>query len=110
MATFVLAYRSPKGYTPGSPETIAAWTAWFEGMGANLVDTGKPVVDRATLGNCDAAASELGGFSLISAPDLKAAVALAEGCPHLGHGGGVEIGELGEVPAPETAANAERSV
>jgi hypothetical protein len=48
---------------------------------------------RKTLGNCDAETT-LGGYSLIKADDLKAAVALAEGCPVLNEGGGVEVGEL----------------
>jgi hypothetical protein len=48
---------------------------------------------RKTLGNCDAETA-LGGYSLIKADDLQAAVALAEGCPVLNEGGGVEVGEL----------------
>jgi hypothetical protein len=109
MATFVLAYRSPEGYTPGSPQTVAAWTAWFESMGTNLVDKGKPAVAAAALGSCDAETTRLGGFSLISARDLEEAVALAKGCPHLGTGGGVEIGELGEVPGSTPPTGAGRS-
>ncbi len=99
MATFVLTYRSPKGYVPGSsPETMAAWQAWFEGMGDQLTDVGKPVIDRTSLGNCGLD-TQLGGYSLISADDLESATVLAKGCPHLTHGGGVEVGALGEVPA-----------
>jgi hypothetical protein len=37
MATFLFAYRAPTNYTPGSPETVAAWTSWFEGMGTNML-------------------------------------------------------------------------
>jgi hypothetical protein len=33
MGKFVLSYRVPRDYTPGRPETVAAWTAWFKGMG-----------------------------------------------------------------------------
>ena len=44
MSTFLFSYRTPKTYTAGSPDNVAAWTAWFQGMGANLVDAGKPVV------------------------------------------------------------------
>jgi hypothetical protein len=101
MPTFVLAYRSPAGYTP-SAEATAAWQAWFAGMGGDqLADLGKPVVSRAALGNCDAGRTELGGYSLINAPDLDAAVATAKGCPHLDRSGGVEVGQLGELqPVP----------
>ena len=37
MPDFVFAYRNPVGYTP-TPETRAAWAAWFDGMGPQLAD------------------------------------------------------------------------
>ncbi|HEV2378065.1 MAG TPA: hypothetical protein VGS19_38615 [Streptosporangiaceae bacterium] len=99
MPTYVFVYRGPKGYTR-TPETGAAWRAWFGGMGEALVDLGKPAIDRANVGNCDPLTTELNGFSLVSAEDMDAAMALAKGCPYLDHDGGVEVGLLGEVPAP----------
>jgi hypothetical protein len=99
MPTFALVYRGPVGYAP-TPETTAAWQAWFAGMGDQLVDLGKPAVARAVVGNCDPASTELDGYSLISAETLEAAMAVAKGCPHLDRSGGVEIGQLGEVPGP----------
>jgi hypothetical protein len=99
MPDFVFAYRNPVGYTP-TPETRDAWTAWFDGMGEQLADLGKPAVARAALGNCSADRTELGGYSVIRADDLDAAMAIAKGCPHLERGGGIEVGQLGDVPAP----------
>ena len=99
MPSYVLAYRTPTGYTP-SAETRAAWTAWFDGMGEQLVDQGKPAVSRRSLGNCSPDSTELGGYSVIQADDLEAAAAVAKGCPHLDRNGGVEVAELGEVPDP----------
>jgi hypothetical protein len=93
MPTFLFSYRTPKTFTPGSPDTVAAWTAWFEGMGANLVDAGKPVAGRRTLGKCPPDTLQ-GGYSLVTADDIEAAVELAEGCPGLRDGFGVEVGEL----------------
>jgi hypothetical protein len=93
MSQFLFAYRAPKNYKAGSQDAMAAWNAWFESMGANLVDLGNPVVERSTLGNC-ATDSVLGGYSLITADDLEAAVSLARGCPFLAQGGGIEVGEL----------------
>jgi hypothetical protein len=68
-------------------------------MREQLVDRGKPVTDRSCLGDCATDRTQLGGYTLISADDLDGALAIAKGCPHLERGGGVEIGQLGEVPA-----------
>jgi hypothetical protein len=92
MSTFLFSYRTPQNGSPPSPEAIAAWGAWLEGMGPQLVDRGNPVSERQTLGKCED--TRLGGYSLISADSLEAAVALARGCPGLERGGGVEIGAL----------------
>ena len=97
MPIFVLTYRNPIGYAP-SPESTAAWMAWFDSMREQLVDRGKPVTDRSCLGDCATDRTQLGGYTLISADDLNGALAIAKGCPHLERGGGVEIGQLGEVP------------
>lgn len=99
MPTFVFTYRNAVGYTP-SPETRAAWVAWFDGMGDQLADQGKPVIARTTLGDCRPDTTELGGYSVIQADDLEAAAAVAKGCPHVSREGGVEVGQLGEVPGP----------
>ena len=96
MPTFVLTYRNPTGYIP-TAESRAAWMTWFEGMTSQLVDQGKPVVARTALGNCSPEGTELGGYSVIEATDLHAAIAVAKGCPHLDRNGGVEVGQLGEV-------------
>ena len=36
----------------------------------------------------------LGGYSLIDADSLDQAIALAQSCPLVDHGGGVDVGEL----------------
>jgi hypothetical protein len=93
MATFVLAYRTPTNYRPGSADAMATWNAWFENTGANLVDRGNPVFTSRALGNCGANTT-LGGYSLVTADNLEEAVAVAKGCPFLADGGGVEVGEI----------------
>ena len=98
MSTFVLTYRAPKGYTIGSPEVMPQWRAFFEGMGASISDLGKPVMEASVLGNAGTD-TRLGGYTVITAEDLEAAISIAKGCPFLGIGGGVEVGLLGEVPA-----------
>jgi hypothetical protein len=62
MATYAFTYRAPKDYTPGSVETMAAWSAWFESMGAQLRDYGNPVFDRRTVGDTGSE-TVLGGYS-----------------------------------------------
>jgi hypothetical protein len=92
MPTYLITNRVPEDFT-GSPEAFAAWTAWFEKLGPSLEDRGNPAFARSTLGNCGAG-TVLGGYTLITADSLDAAVALAEGHPLITRGGGVEVGEL----------------
>jgi hypothetical protein len=94
MSKFLFAYRTPQSSTAPSADAIAAWGTWLEGMGPRLVDRGNPVSQRSALGNCEPADTRLGGYSLVSAESLDAAVALARGCPGLERGGGVEVAEL----------------
>ena len=94
MATYLLSYRHADSYTPGEPDRVAAWQAFFAGLGESLVDVGNPIFARTALGNCDADTTVLGGYSFIAADDLDAAVQLAKGCPALANAGGLEIGEI----------------
>jgi hypothetical protein len=97
MAEFIFTYRTPADYTPGAPDEIAAWNAWFQGMGSQLRDLGKPVFNRATVGDSGDGA-RLGGYSLVTAENLDEALTLAKGCPIVAAGGGVEVGELADLP------------
>jgi hypothetical protein len=98
MSKFLFSYRMPAGYTPGQPGVAEAWRAWFEGLGQSLVTLGNPVFESTSLGECGAGTT-LGGYSIVTAEDLEAAVAMAKGCPALrSSGAGVEVGVLAEVP------------
>ena len=109
MASFVFSYRVPHDYKPGSPETVAAWRDFFSSLGAGLADTGHAAVQSAVLGNIGAD-TRLGGYSIVTADDLDAATQLAKGCPALGMGAGVEIGQLAVPPAASgTGASASDS-
>ena len=44
MDTYLLVHRHPHNYA-GSPETAAAWEAWFDKLGNVLVDNGNAVLD-----------------------------------------------------------------
>jgi len=103
MPTFVFTYRSAPD-TARTPESAEAWRSWFQGMADHVADIGNPGIETAAVGNTGPG-TRLGGYSLISAADLDEALALTKGCPSLTRGGGVEVAQLGEVPAParETA-------
>ena len=96
MPKYVFTYRAPKGDVRRDPETVAAWTSWFEQMGSRVTEVGNPVFESTALGNCDDS-TRLGGYSFITADDLESAVALAKGAPSMSAGGGVEVGEITEL-------------
>ncbi len=91
MPTYLIINRLPAGYRP-SPAAAGLWTAWFDELGDHLVDRGNPVFTRQSLGT--ESNTLLGGYTLVTAADLSAAVQLARNCPAMREGGGVEIGEL----------------
>ena len=95
MTKYVFSYRVPSGYAPGA-ETAGEWQAWFGGMGSALVDIGNAVTDYASLGEVGGSDSRMVGYSVVSAENIDAAVALAKDCPALRVGGGVEVGPVME--------------
>jgi hypothetical protein len=104
MPNYVLTYHQPLGYQPRSDaDAMAAWQRFFEGVADRIIDPGQPVSDRRALGDTGAA-TQLGGYSVVEAADLDAAVALASGCPTLANGGGVQVGELATLPPDHIAA------
>lgn len=102
MPKYVFAYHG--GKMPETPEEgaeqMAAWQAWFAGMGNAVIDGGNPVGQSNTVsGNGvaeDGGANPLSGYSLIEAADMTAACELAKGCPILPHGT-VEVAEAMEM-------------
>ncbi len=96
MSNYVLSFRNqPDRAVDASLE--AAWGAWFQQIGASVVDFGSRVDRVSALGSCGNGMADdqavLSGYVVISADDLEAAVTVAKGCPGLQHGGGVEVGE-----------------
>ena len=74
------------GYVEPTPETMAAWMAWFDKVGDRIVDSGNP------LGNCREVTptgsrdltpemGAAGGYSILSADSMEDAERLLEGCP-----------------------------
>ncbi|HEY4916252.1 MAG TPA: hypothetical protein VIH92_05055 [Solirubrobacteraceae bacterium] len=99
MANYLLAYKG--GTMAASDEerqvAMAAWGAWFGGLGAAVVDAGNPFGGSVTVADdtsvSEGAPSALTGYSVVSADSLQAAGELVKGCPVLVAGGSVEVYE-----------------
>lgn len=104
MPEFVFAYHG--GKAPESPEegkeVMAAWQAWFAGMGEAVVIPGAPVGLSKTVSADgvadDGGANPLSGYSVVKAADIGAATELAKRCPMVVTGNGsVEVAEIMEM-------------
>jgi hypothetical protein len=103
MPSYLFIYRAAQEYQP-DPDAMAAWQSWFADLSDNIVDIGNPVFgNRRALGQ-DGCESLIRGYSVVSAADVDAAAALAEGCPLLARGGGVEVAELTPLDSSPSAA------
>ncbi len=110
MGQYVMLYRTSaeaRRQAMGSPEaaqqSMKKWRAWFDEMsrhgqlrspGQPLEDAGKVVGGRrktVTDGPYLETKDVIGGYSIIDAPDLDRAAAIAAGCPILEGGGSVEV-------------------
>ena len=101
MPNFVFAYHG--GKMPETPEegakVKADWQNWFGTIGESIVDPGNPVgmSKTVTAGGVtdDGGANPVSGYSIVSASDMNAAIALAKGCPMVKDGSGnVEVAEV----------------
>ena len=104
MPNFIFAYHG--GTTPTDPADVervmAEWGAWFENLGASVVNPGNPVgqsntvfKDRVT---DDGGANPISGYTVVSADDMTAATRMAQGCPMVKDGSGsVEVAEIHEM-------------
>jgi hypothetical protein len=102
MAKFVVLYSGGMGMGAGpeeQQEIMAEWGAWYETLGANIVDGGAPfgaakhlasagVIADGPLGDTPAT-----GYTIISTDSIDAAAAACSAHPHLNHGGQVEVFE-----------------
>jgi len=99
MPKYVLAYHggSMPETAAAQEKVMAAWGAWFGSLGEAVIDGGNPtgLAKTVTSGAVKdgGGANPLTGYSLLTAADINAAVALAKGCPILKAGGSVEVAE-----------------
>ena len=104
MPNFMFAYHG--GKVPETREegekAMAAWGAWFEGIGPALVDGGNPVGQSMTVTaqgvTADGSANPVSGYTIISADSHDAACEIAKGCPMVADGtGSVEVAPIIEM-------------
>jgi hypothetical protein len=74
---------------------MAAFGAWVEKTGKALVDPGAPLGPAKTVSSTavkdGAAGGPMGGYSLIEADDIDAAVDLVRGHPFVSRGGSLQV-------------------
>lgn len=97
MPNYVFTYRQPRD-RPLDMDAAQEWFAWFEQIGEHITQQGSAVSTARQLGNVDGS-QQVSGFTVISARDLDHASELAQGCPAIRQGFGIEVGELLEMPA-----------
>ena len=94
------------GGRPETPEegerVMAAWMQWMGGLGEAIVDGGNPAGMSKTVtasGIEDhGGPNPVSGYTLVNAPDIDAACAMASGCPILEGGAGtIEVAEAMEM-------------
>lgn len=90
MKKFVFLYY---GSADMSPESAAAWGAWFHSIEGSLVDGGNPfgegrLVTSDGTTELSAAMKPATGYSIVSAESIDAAQKLLDGCPA---DGGVQV-------------------
>ena len=100
MAKFLFIYHG--GKRPETPEAgkdmMARWQAWMRDTGNNFVDMGAPLGMSKTVMKSGVAdnggANPAGGYSVIEAADMTAALAVAQACPLIADDGSVEVAEF----------------
>jgi hypothetical protein len=96
----------PAAAAPSDPaamqEVMDAWMAWAGRVGEGLLDFGTPLAGgvHVTSDGRTASTQDVVGYSMVEADGMDAALALAEGHPHLAMPGGctIEVHEAQPVP------------
>jgi hypothetical protein len=97
MARFLVTYHGggmPEG-EEAAQQAMAAFAEWVASTGKALVDPGAPLGPSKTVAKGSVkdgpAAGPSGGYSIIEADDLDAAVKLVQDHPFVGRGGSMQV-------------------
>lgn len=102
MPKFIFAYHGGKAAESEEEmqQVMAAWGAWMEGIGTDLVDGGNPAGASMTVSASGVeeggGPNPISGYSLVNVPDMAAAIEIAKSCPIVEHGS-VEVAEALEM-------------
>jgi hypothetical protein len=104
MERFLIVYRgAPAGEGEDAVHHPEQWSAWFDGLGAALLDRGSltqaSVEVPSRLIGPKLSGSSLSGYSIVEAADFDEIVRLAQECPIFDVRGSVEIARLIDRPA-----------
>ncbi len=101
MSDFVFLYKG--GSMPETDEAraqvMAAWTGWFEQLGAAVKDGGNPFTPQGKAIAADGSVSDVtgstlaSGYSIVAADSFDSALDIAKGCPVLQGGASIEVYE-----------------
>ena len=100
MATFLVTYHGGPGM-PASAEAreqmMAAFQAWAASVGDSMADPGAPLGPAVTVSaggvRSGDAEGRVGGYSVLRADDMDAAVALVRDHPFVQRGGSLQVTE-----------------
>lgn len=100
MPTFLVTYHGGGGM-PASAEArekmLAAFQAWAASVEKNMIDPGAPLgASKVVTGNQvtdGAVGAGVGGYTVLTADSLDAAVGLVQGHPFLSRGGTLQVSE-----------------
>ena len=109
MKKFVVLYNAPQSaqaqMAESSPEAaqegMKAWMEWAQRAGDGIVDMGNPLgagKEVSATGTSDTS-TNVGGYGILQANDMDAALALVEGHPHLMMpGANIQVYEALDIP------------
>jgi hypothetical protein len=104
MAKYLVTYHGGGGMPATAEEqqqAMAAFSAWAQGVGEAMIDPGAPLGGAKTVSAqavADGSASgPAGGYTLIEAANIDAAVELVQGHPFVARGGTLQVSEAIEL-------------
>ena len=90
---------TPSMATDGKePQRVVEYSNWARSLRARgILEGGEKLTEEVSAVGTNASTSDVGGFFRIVARDRAEAVAIAQTCPHVKHGGWIEVREIDRI-------------